>query len=31
VVILLLAFSTNLLGAIFDPFINALFDFIGGG
>ena len=31
VVILLLAFSTNILGTIFDPFINALFDFIGGG
>lgn len=31
VVILLLAFSTNLLGTLFDPFIDALFDFIGGG
>jgi len=31
VVILILAFSTNILGTLFDPFINALFDFIGGG
>jgi len=31
VVILLLAFSTNIIGTLFDPFIDALFDFIGGG
>lgn len=31
VIILVLAFSTNLLGQLFDPFIDALFDFIGGG
>ncbi len=30
-VILLLAFSTNILGTLFDPFIDALFDFITGG
>jgi Zn-dependent protease len=30
IVILVLAFSTNLLGQLFDPFIDALFDFIGG-
>lgn len=29
-VILVLAFSTNILGQLFDPFVNALFDFIGG-
>ena len=31
VLILLLAFSTDILGTIFDPFIDALFDFITGG
>jgi Zn-dependent protease len=30
-VILILALSTNVLGRLFDPFVDALFEFIGGG